>query len=255
MTIAHFARYLKVAGASENTIRHRCSVIRRLGCDPLTASPGHLLGFLAQYDSPATRKSYRGALRCFYGWAADNQLVDADPSARLPRITVPRGTPRPVTDEALARLIRMAPDDTMRAVILVMAYCGLRGKEAAGLHRDDFVCDSDGVWRLRVVGKGGHAQVVPCPEHVAARARDHFPLPYGLTPMRSRLTRLFVRAGVPGTPHCLRHWYATTALRVCGNVRVVQSMMRHRSLSSTQIYTEVADAETAAVAVALPRIA
>ena len=57
------------------------------------------------------------------------------------------------------------------------------------------------------------------------------------------------------TPHSLRHWYATTALRGCGNVRIVQELLRHKSLSSTQIYTQVSEREAADVADRLPHVA
>jgi integrase/recombinase XerD len=47
------------------------------------------------------------------------------------------------------------------------------------------------------------------------------------------------RAGVPGTPHALRHWYATSLLDDGNDLRTVQELMRHKSIQSTQIYTKV----------------
>lgn len=55
--------------------------------------------------------------------------------------------------------------------------------------------------------------------------------------------RTMRRAGVRGTPHCLRHWYATTMLENGVDIRVVQELLRHKSLATTQIYTKVPDGQ------------
>jgi len=55
-----------------------------------------------------------------------------------------------------------------------------------------------------------------------------------------------VRAGIPGSAHCLRHWFGTALLEAGVDLRTVQELMRHQSLTSTEIYTRVTDARRAA---------
>lgn len=63
------------------------------------------------------------------------------------------------------------------------------------------------------------------------------------------------RCGVPGTPHALRHWYGSQLVAAGVQMRVVQEAMRHTSVQSTQIYTEVTDDQTLAAVVLLPDVA
>lgn len=252
--IESFAAYLRVAGASSETIRHRVGTIRRLiasGIDPATCTASDLIQWLSGFHSPATRASYRAAIRTFYHFANEFGEVEIDPSAKIPRIKVPRTSPRPISDEGLAALLAASHDDT-RAVVLLMAYCGLRGSEACAVEPGDFYRSGES-WRLRITNpKGGGVQVVPVPTWVAELVHRRFPINCGYTAMMMRVTRLIKLIEPGATPHSLRHWYATTALRQSGNVRIVQELLRHKSLASTQIYTQVTDADSSAVAEGLP---
>lgn len=248
--------WLVVSGFSTATIRHRLKVIRLLpnvGIDPLNTSSLELLSWLATYTNQETKHSYRSALRTFYTWATDYDVLSDDPSAKLPKVKVSRGTPHPISDDGLRQLIEITRGQT-RAVVLVMAYCGLRGSEACGLKPADFERDGAG-WRVRIrQPKGGGEQVVPVPMWVADEVREFFPTDVQHGQMVKRISAA-LRLVEPGaTPHSLRHWYATTALRRSGNVRIVQELMRHKSLASTQIYTQVSSTDTSAVAEMLPSL-
>lgn len=252
-----YAHFLFVSGASANTIRHRIGTIRRVadaGIDPLRADPLDLVSWLAGFESAATRHSYRSALRSFFQWAVDFSVLADDPSSKLPKVKVPPTFPRPVQDSTLASLVAATTNGT-RAVVLLMAYCGLRGSEACNVRPDDFSCVEE-CWWLRVTKpKGGGVQAVPVPRWIEVQVRDCFPLVASYQATIKRISRLLDSIEPGATPHALRHWYATNALRSSHNVRAVQEMMRHKSLASTQIYTAVSSSELSAAAESLPRIA
>lgn len=251
-----YAGWLFVSGASADTIRHRTQILTRLaaaGIDPLECSAMQLITWLAGFDSPATRHSYRSALQTFYRWAVEFAARADDPSVKIPRVKVPIGTPHPISDVGLARLLDTLTGED-RALVLLMAYCGLRGAEAARVDGQDFTCNG-GQWRLRIMqAKGGGEQSVPVPSWLAP-IRFQFPIRHSRSYAIHRVSVAIKKVEPAATPHSLRHWYATTALRQSGNVRVVQELLRHKSLSSTQIYTEVTDAQAAAVADGLPHVA
>lgn len=252
--IANYAAWLRVSGASIDTISHRAGVIRRLPFDPLTATSLDLIGWLATFDNPATRSSYRAALRTFYRWATEFDLIDTDPSTRIPRVKVPPTSPRPISDTSLTALLATLTGEH-RAVALLMAYCGLRGSEAARVTPADFYTVG-GHWRLTVTHpKGGGVQSVPIPAWVMDAVSPWLPVGLSHRAIISTIARRLQQIEPGATPHSLRHWYATTTLRDCGNVRIVQELLRHKSLASTQIYTQVSEVEAASVADRLPHVA
>ncbi len=256
IVLTDYSNYLLVTGASPDTIRHRVETIRRMSStvDPLTATPRDLVNYLATFDNAATRSSYRAALRTFYRWAVDFAIVSLNPSVNLPRVKVPSTQPRPISDAGLAALLERL-DEPERAVALLMAYCGLRGAEACRVCCTDFY-RAGTHWRVAITHpKGGGVQSVPVPDWVVEQALDQFPLVRSHSATITRISRELRRVEPGATPHSLRHWYATTALRGCGNVRIVQELLRHKSLSSTQIYTQVSEREAADVADHLPHVA
>lgn len=251
-----YAHWLYVSGASADTIRHRTQTMQRLqsaGIDPLECSPLDLIRWLASFPQASTRHSYRSALRTFYRWAVEFGQVGDDPTVKIPRVKVPRGAPHPISDAGLALLLATAPRKDL-PLIQLMAYCGLRGNEAAHVQPDDFG-QNGAQWWLRITSpKGGGEQSVPLPSWLAS-IRVNFPI--GITANRAihRVSDAIKAVEPSATPHSLRHWYATTALRQSGNVRIVQELLRHKSLSSTQIYTQVAESDVSAVAEGLPHVA
>jgi len=182
----------------------------------------------------------------------------------MPR--VPRSLPRPLTeDKARAVVTESGEDDTRapwvglrdQAVLLLLYGSGLRISETLGLNRHDAPVPPRDV--LRVKGKGGQERVVPVLP-IAQEALIHYleacpypllgddPLFVGvrggrLSPRIVQLVIARLRAALDlpptATPHALRHSFATHLLGSGADLRAIQELLGHASLSTTQVYTDV----------------
>ena len=210
-------------------------------------------------------------IRSFFAYLRRQQIVDVTAANALTTPRQARSLPRPVAvDEAQCLLEEAAEPDLASepwvgardAAILSLLYgCGLRISEALGLSQKDLPALETGL--MRVLGKGGRERLVPvlpavieavslyaniCP-FVAARADlPESALFYGVRGKRlnprivqKSVEHLRFRLGLPAsaTPHALRHAFATHLLAGGGDLRTIQELLGHASLSTTQIYTQV----------------
>ncbi|MEL6242720.1 MAG: tyrosine recombinase XerC [Pseudomonadota bacterium] len=203
------------------------------------------------------------AVKAFYRWLAEREGFEptAVLSIRAPRFT--KKLPRPLEIDAAKEVLNIAPLQSTKgwvglrdvAVLTLLWGCGLRISEALGLIGKDAPLDQS----LRIVGKGQKERIVPVIEaarEAVERYRaacphdlDHEgPLFRGvrggaLSP--SAIQKVMVAArmqlGLPAsaTPHALRHSFATHLLNAGGDLRTIQELLGHASLSTTQAYTAV----------------
>lgn len=205
-----------------------------------------------------TRYTYDSHLRGFYTWAAARGHYRANPMAGMPKPPKGPQIPAPCSDEQLA-LAMTAPAFPWRRAVMLAAYAGLRCCEIATVTSGDLV---DG--RLRVHGKGRKVRMVPlAPVLLAELAGVVGPLCPGargrsLTAavLSKDQSDVWRRLGLPAgfTMHKMRHWFATRLLETGVDVRVVQVLMGHSSLTSTEGYLAVTDARTAAAVQRLPEV-
>ncbi len=177
----------------------------------------------------------------------------------------PRTLPKPLTVANARRVADVAEQAegeawvmARNAAVLALLYgSGLRISEALGARRGDV--PAGGLYTLRVTGKGGKTRIVPVLPVVAAAIADYlrlcpYPLPADgplfvgvrggpLSPriIQKDMERLRAALGLPdtATPHALRHSFATHLLSAGGDLRTIQELLGHSSLSTTQVYTEV----------------
>ncbi|MGB0922357.1 MAG: tyrosine recombinase XerC [Alphaproteobacteria bacterium] len=205
----------------------------------------------------AALRSLHKFLERRYGFSAEAPALLATPKTG-------RRIPKPLSADNAQRLLSEAALADKRpwvqardvALITLLYGCGLRISEALALNQADAPLGST----LRIVGKGGKERQVPVLPIVAEaveryRALCPFPLEgttkplfYGVrggrfTTRQSRLIMEKLRGalGLPesASPHALRHSFATRLLSGGGDLRAIQELLGHASLSTTQIYTEV----------------
>ncbi|MEE9388613.1 MAG: tyrosine recombinase XerC [Paracoccaceae bacterium] len=203
------------------------------------------------------------AVRTFYGWLSEKEGFDATVvlSIRSPKFK--RKLPRPLAKDAARAMIDrvgdLANEDWVAArniAVLTLLYgCGLRISEALGLTGAQAQLPDT----LRIIGKGGKERIVPViPVVKTATARYAQLCPYDLTPAEPlfrgiRGGKLNARSiakvmevaraqlGLPATatPHAMRHSFATHLLNAGGDLRSIQELLGHASLTTTQAYTAV----------------
>lgn len=203
------------------------------------------------------------AVKGFVRWLAEREGFDptAPLSARAPRL--PARLPRPLDVDAAASLIDtvglqsdtpwIAARDT--AIVTLLYGCGLRISEALSLTGADTPLPEV----LRIRGKGGRTRLVPVIPVARSAVADYLKLcPHpvegaaplfrgarggGLSPrlVQKAMERARLQLGLPAsaTPHALRHSFATHLLAAGGDLRAIQELLGHASLSTTQGYTAV----------------
>lgn len=203
------------------------------------------------------------AVKSFYRWLSERQGFDATAvlSTRSPKFQ--RKLPRPLAEDAAANLIEAVEIQSQnpwvsardQAVVTLLYGCGLRISEALGLTGAEVPMGEV----LRITGKGGKERIVP----VIAPARDAVDAYLALCPhpieadqplfrgvrggaLNPRAVQKVVEAvrlqlGLPAsvTPHAMRHSFATHLLNAGGDLRAIQELLGHASLSTTQAYTAV----------------
>lgn len=205
------------------------------------------------------------ALRGFYRWALRERLLAEDPTLLVARPKIGRPLPKSLTEADVDALLAAPDVDTTlglrdRAMLEVLYASGLRVSELVGLTLQQ-VNLRQGL--VRIVGKGNKERLVPLGEEaqdwLARYLRDSRPLlldgvsddivfpsqrrqPMTRQTFWHRIRQLALIAGVqkPLSPHTLRHAFATHLLNHGADLRVVQMLLGHSDLSTTQIYTHVA---------------
>jgi integrase/recombinase XerC len=213
--------------------------------------------------SPRSLARSLSAVKTFARWLAERDGFDPTPilSARSPRFK--KKLPRPLAPDAARAMLdaveMQAPLPWVAArdlaVVTVLWGCGLRISEALALSgRDHPLPDT-----LRIAGKGGRQRVVPVLPAARQAVDDYVALcPWPVEPdaplfrgirggalsprlVQQGMARARAGLGLPATatPHALRHSFATHLLNAGGDLRTIQELLGHASLSTTQVYTAV----------------
>ena len=250
--LAQFAQWLGARHLALPAARH----------DDVLAYLAHRVGTGARARTTARLLS---SLKRFYQWLARQGRIDADPTLNVDGPKLPRSLPKSLTEDDVERLLAAPAADTHRGLrdraMLEMLYAsGLRVSELVGLKVAQVSRDM-GV--ARIMGKGSKERLVPLGEEalgwlkryldlarpalLAGRASDAlFVTARGGAMTRQAFWQLIKRyAGAAGlsatiSPHTLRHAFATHLLNHGADLRVVQLLLGHADISTTQIYTHVA---------------
>jgi integrase/recombinase XerC len=277
--IAAYERHMKAAGLAEDTtIMDRVTVLHRID-DTLPvglarATTDQLAGWLAgPRRTPGKRRgwcrqtkaTYYGHMAGFFAWLYDDSNgrqppPGYNPVAGLTRPRVPPGLPHPATDAEVAYALTHARPPWLTYVTLA-AYAGLRASDIAWLNTWDILEGGN----ITVQGKGDRTRAIPTHPLVWAAvaqlptgliARPVAGRPAGPDDISGGTGRYLRRIGMRDvTLRRYRHWFATTTLRLFGDLRIVQELLGHSSPSTTAIYTLITDEQRRTAVAALPTLA
>ncbi len=204
------------------------------------------------------------ALRQFFRWLEAHKKVTNRAVLQLAMPKVPHSVPKPLTIDKAASVVDAGPAAELEwtlardaAVLLLLYGSGLRIAEALSIKLKDAPTGDRDV--LRVTGKGNKERLVPVLPVVRSAIGRYLALnPYPLAPddalfrgakggplspriIQLAMERMRVALDLPptATPHALRHSFATHLLSSGGDLRQIQELLGHASLSTTQAYTEV----------------
>ena len=248
--------------------------LRSNGTDPLGVTASQLVTFVGwRRGSGAAASSIArqlAAIRMLHRFLVDEGMRGDDPSADLDGIKVPAGIPKPLTEADVLSLLAAVTGDTPvsrrdRALLELLYATGARIGEAVGLSLGDVDLESG---LVRLFGKGSKERIVPFGRAAGGALREWL-APGGrpsMVPLRwarrgdseamflnhrgARLSRQSAWSIVSEyghacglekrlSPHVLRHSCATHLLDHGADLRIVQELLGHASISTTQIYTKV----------------
>lgn len=216
--------------------------------------------------STATINRELSTLRSFFGYLREHKVINKDIFAHIGTIKQPKRLPSAVPESRITTILEQTAEKSTSqdfeqvrdALIILMFYkCGLRLSELTGINTSDF---DHNLTRLKVRGKGDKERLVPIVDSVRTVLNNYFDAINGqnickseenalfLTSEGRRISRMKVyrlvratlsEASVQGkkSPHVLRHTFATQLMNAGADMRDIQELMGHASLSSTQVYT------------------
>lgn len=267
-------RAANTLAAYRRDLTHFAAWVEAEGLSTVSLAPSDVDDYVdscrAAGEAVATTARRMAALRMFFSYAVVEDIRPDNPTALVDGVRVPTGVPKPLSEEDVAKLLAAVTGDDAtarrdRAMLEFLYATGARISEMCGLNLDDL--DMRG--RLvRLFGKGSKERVVPfgrqalstLEEYLARDGRELL-VPYSwsksddreavfLTNRGRRMNRqkawdVVKRAGAAVglsddlSPHSLRHSCATHMLEHGADLRIVQEMLGHSSISTTQIYTKV----------------
>ncbi|MES2636005.1 MAG: site-specific tyrosine recombinase XerD [Pseudomonadota bacterium] len=234
----------------------------------LIVSQGDIQQYLAlkfPQSKPRTISRLIASMRRFYRYALREHLIEADPTLQIESPKLPRSLPKSLNEQEVTELLN-APDISQhiglrdRAMLELLYASGLRVSELVTIKVTE-VSTQDGV--VRVTGKGSKTRLVPMGEEAADWIDKYLKYARPEILQKRLCDELFVTnraemmtrqafwylvkryaliAGINKhmSPHVLRHAFATHLLNHGADLRVVQMLLGHSDISTTQIYTHVA---------------
>lgn len=277
--IKNFTRYLKLErGLSANTLDAYKRDVEKLALwsvdydtPPENVTLETLRKFLTEQQALSARSQARliTSLKTFFKFLVFDEALKVDPTELLDSPKIGRKLPEYLTDSEIDKMIdhvdRSTPEgERNRAILEVLYGCGLRVSELIGLRQSD-IFPKEGF--LRVIGKGDKERLVPIHPYALEALelyidsiRVHIEVQRGeedivfLSKRGKRMARSTVftfiqqlaeKAGIRKKigPHTFRHSFATALVNNGADLRVVQQLLGHESITTTEIYTHLNDTE------------
>ena len=213
----------------------------------------------SQNNKPKSIQRHLSSAKGFFRFLKKNNLIDSSP---FELVTAPKSSntlPDVLSPEDVEQLLNFKPSNTIEirdmAVVELMYSSGLRVSETVNINISDF---EENMSFLRVIGKGSKTRLVPM-GRFAIKAINNWLIErekilnntdalflnskgarLSVRSVQLRLKKMATKQGLPPVhPHMLRHSFATHMLESSGDLRTIQELLGHSSLSTTQIYTKL----------------
>lgn len=262
--------YLKVERAmSHNTVASYCSDIEKflsgLELNPVDAGPEEITAFICKDEELSSRSQARklSSIRSFYRWMQLEGMINNNPCDRVDAPKLGRYLPEVLSIEEIENIIGSVSTHTWigkrdKAILETLYGCGLRVSEAVSLKISELYLDEG---FIRVIGKGDKERLIPIGQMAAEAIYEYMevrPAPAGsesedilfLNRYGKALSRvsMFKMVKVQAlladirkeiSPHTFRHSFATHLIENGADLRIVQEMLGHESITTTEIYTHI----------------
>ena len=268
--IKDYNRYLRIERAmSQNTVASYCSDVERF-MDSYqgrieNADSEDIEQYIGSRKDLTARSQARviSSLRSFYDWLVQEGVITDNPCDNVDAPKIGRHIPDVLSEEEVSRLMDIVDTSTWfglrdRAILEVMYGCGLRVSEAVNLKISGLFLDEG---FIRIIGKGNKERLIPIGDMAiealltymearilpADRASEdivflnRYGRPLSRISMFKTIRSLAQLAGIRRdiSPHIFRHSFATHLIEHGADLRVVQEMLGHEDISTTEIYTHV----------------
>jgi integrase/recombinase XerC len=220
---------------------------------------GWIGSLFSSNNNPRSIQRHLSSAKGFFKFLKKNSIVESSPFELVNAPKTPQYLPDVLSPEDVEQLLSLKPVDVLEirdlAIVELMYSSGLRVSETANINLNDF---EEEMSFLRVLGKGSKTRIVPLGRYAInaiqnwVKEREKYSekskalfinLKGSRLSVRSiqlRLKRLALKQGLPPVhPHMLRHSFATHMLESSGDLRTIQELLGHSSLSTTQIYTKL----------------
>ena len=267
---ADFQSYLKIERSmSRNTVASYCSDVDKLlkacPCAPDLISSDDILGYLQSRKGISKRSQARllSSFRSFFGWLVLEGMINDNPCDKIDSPKLGRYLPDVLSVEEVTAIIDSVDTGSWtglrdKAILETLYGCGLRVSEAVGLKISGLYF-TDGF--IRIVGKGNKERIVPVGDMAVEALKNYLevrPLPadaesddlvflnrFGKSLSRVSMFKMIKTQALLAdirkeiSPHTFRHSFATHLIENGADLRVVQEMLGHESVVTTEIYTHI----------------
>ncbi len=265
-----YETYLKIERSmSRNTVTSYCSdvsgFLKYVSGNPLSVRPSDIEDYVSRLDRLGKRSQARllSSLRSFFDWLVIEGYITDNPSDVVDYPKLGRYLPAVLSVSEVEAMISSVELTSWqgfrdRAILEVLYGCGLRVSEAVALNRSYLYLDEGFV---RVIGKGDKERLIPVGEVAVEALKEYLEVRPAASETRSEDVLFLNRSGRPLSrqsmfkmikrqalvcdirkkisPHTLRHSFATHLVENGADLRAVQELLGHESITTTEIYTHV----------------
>lgn len=265
--LSEYLEYLEIEkGLSENTTqayrRDLTDFMSDIQCELPNISRGQITTYIRnlheKHYSPTSVMRKIASLRGFFKWLCANNYCTTDPTLTLEQPKVPKKLPKVMTLQEVEAILNQHLTKLEKVILELLYDCGLRVSELVNLKINDYDLNAK---YIQCYGKGSKERIVPMGKKAVTAVKNYLPerdyliQKYRLNTKRllihehgRELTRQDVYTFIHAqgqkihktiSPHTLRHSFATHLLENGADLRVVQELLGHSDVSTTQLYTHI----------------